>query len=414
MLKTDLKSIATAALAEVHPARAVQSALQEITQKKSESEYYLIAIGKAAWPMARAAWRLLPKQIVAGFVLTKYQHAGGPLADFQIWEAAHPVPDNNSRLATSALLKFIQQIPAQGSVIFLLSGGGSALLEKPLPGLQLAEIRQITEKLLRQAAPIQQINTLRKHLSAVKGGRLAQLIAPAQIHALILSDVVGNRLDSIASGPVSPDPSTCAQAAEIVQKYQLQLSTAAAQALQIETPQQISNVTTQVIGSVETICQVAAEIAKNLGYQTQIVSTTVQGSQADLLAEIVSTYHQVRNSSLEKPRAYIWGGETVLRVQGNGLGGRNQELALRLTPYLAEDPNAAFMALGTDGTDGPTDAAGGIIDGSSYQKLQDAGCDLQKILQANDSYHALQKIGDLLKTGPTGTNLNDLNILLLK
>ena len=320
------------------------------------------------------------------------------------------MPDENSFTAAEAALELVRDLDSSDTVLFLLSGGGSALFEKPLiPGKELADI---TRQLLASGADIVEMNTIRKRLSAVKGGRFALACAPAQVFSIVLSDIVGDPLDMIASGPVYPDRSTCEEAVAIAEKYQLKLSSAARELLRQETPKELTNVTTVVTGSVRELCAAAAAACRELGYEPVLLTDSLTGESREagrLLADIVQ---KNANDLTGGRKAVIAGGETVVHLTGKGMGGRNQELALAAAPGIAGLPAAVF-SVGSDGTDGPTDAAGGYVDGETAAELARQGIDVSRVLAENDSYHALQAVGGLIVTGPTGTNVNDVAVALI-
>ncbi|MBQ9959820.1 MAG: glycerate kinase [Oscillospiraceae bacterium] len=393
-------------LQSVLPDRAVCRAIEQLTVR---GRLLLVAAGKAAWQMAAAAQNALGSRIEAGVVITKYGHVKGELAGIRCFEAGHPIVDENSVAATEQALQLVQNLTADDTVLFLLSGGGSALFEKPL--IPLAELADINAQLLRSGADITEINTVRKRLSAVKAGRFALACAPAQVFSVMLSDVLGDPLDVIASGPAYPDSSTAADALRIAKKYSLLLSEQARQCLSAETPKTLSNVQTHVTGSVRQLCQSAAEACKALGYEPVILTDSLccEAREAgQMLAERVRAH-----SACGVPTAFIAGGETVVRVTGQGLGGRNQELALAAAKGIAGLADAAVFSVGSDGTDGPTDAAGGYVDGDTQRRLAEAGLDIDDVLSRNDSYHALKVVDGLIFTGPTGTNVNDVAVALV-
>jgi hydroxypyruvate reductase len=295
------------------------------------------------------------------------------------------------------------------SVLFLLSGGGSALFEKPLVSGE--ELQDITSQLLACGADIVQINTIRKRLSAVKGGRFAQSCYPAKVFSIVLSDIIGDPLDMIASGPACADSSTCRQAVEIAETYELKLSPEAAACLQVETPKNLTNVTTRITGSVRELCRAAAEAAEKLGYEAAILTDRMdcQAKEAGRYFARIAKEHKDSGRKL----AFIAGGETVVKLTGTGKGGRNQELALAAAEGIRGMDGVCVFSVGSDGTDGPTDAAGGYVDGNTATCLEQQGIDLQQILRDNDAYHALEKTGGLIITGPTGTNVNDVAVVLL-
>ena len=404
-LRQDADAIIRAAIAAVLPDEAVRRALKG---RHFPGRVLLVAAGKAAWQMARAAVEALGP-VDAGVVVTKYGHVQGKLPGVICYEAGHPVPDENSFRATQAALDLVAGAKETDTVLFLLSGGGSALFEKPLiPG---GELQDITQQLLACGAGIVEMNTIRKRLSAVKGGRFALACAPARVYSIVLSDILGDPLDMIASGPAVPDRSTCAQAQAIAETYGLRLSGAARACLQQETPKVLDNVETHITGSVRELCAAAAAACGQLGYQPVLLTDHLDCEAREagrFLADIART-HAGRGQKV----AYLAGGETVVRLTGHGLGGRNQELALAAAPGLAGLPAAVF-SVGSDGTDGPTDAAGGYVDGDTAAALAARGLDAGTVLADNDAYHALQAVDGLIVTGPTGTNVNDVAVVLVR
>ena len=403
-LRQDADAIIRAAIAAVLPDEAVRRALKG----RHFPGRVLVAAGKAAWQMARAAVEALGP-VDAGVVVTKYGHVQGKLPGVACYEAGHPVPDENSFRATQAALDLVAGAKETDTVLFLLSGGGSALFEKPLiPG---GELQDITQQLLACGADIVEMNTIRKRLSAVKGGRFALACAPARVYSIVLSDILGDPLDMIASGPAVPDRSTCAQAQAIAETYGLRLSEAARACLQQETPKALDNVETHITGSVRELCAAAAAACGQLGYKPVLLTDHLDCEAREagrFLADIART-HAGRGQAT----AYLAGGETVVRLTGHGLGGRNQELALAAAPGLAGLPAAVF-SVGSDGTDGPTDAAGGYVDGDTAAALDARGLDAGAVLADNDAYHALQAVDGLIVTGPTGTNVNDVAVVLVR
>lgn len=406
-LRSDANTIIEQSIRAVLPDEAVRRAL---SGRAFSGRVLLVAAGKAAWQMASAAAAQLGDGLTAGVVVTKYDHVKGPIPRCTCYEAGHPVPDENSFAATQAALDLVKDAGEGDTVLFLLSGGGSALFEKPLVSGE--ELQNITGQLLACGADIVEMNTLRKRLSAVKGGRFAQLCAPAKVFAVVLSDILGDPLDMIASGPACPDSSTCAQALAVVEKYHLTLSDAAMECLRQETPKQLDNVETQITGSVRQLCAAAAQVCRQLGYEPVILTDQLccQAKEAgSFLASIVKTH-----ACPEHPMAFIAGGETVVQLTGKGKGGRNQELALAAAEGIAGMDNAAVFSVGSDGTDGPTDAAGGYVDGSTRAALLAEGLTVHGVLADNDAYHALKKTGGLIVTGPTGTNVNDVALALVR
>lgn len=406
-LRKDAETIIHAAIASALPDQAVERALSGFRLPET---LFLVSVGKAGWQMASAASRILGRRIQKGIVITKYGHSKGPLSRMEIFEAGHPVPDENSIRAAEAARDLAASLKEGDALLFLLSGGGSALFELPL--LPLSELMDITGQLLACGADITEINTIRKRLSAVKGGRFARLCAPARVYSVILSDILGDPLDMIASGPTAPDTSTCAQALEIVKKYRLKLSEKALSLLEQETEHFLGNAENQVTGSVRQLCRAAASAAQELGYRPFLLTDSLccTARDAGSFLSSIARSHQDTEESL----AFLAGGETIVRLTGSGLGGRSQELALAACPGLSGLSNTCVFSFGSDGTDGPTDAAGGYVDQDTLASLQAQGISAAAFLQNNDAYHALQKCGGLIMTGPTGTNVNDLSVLLIK
>ena len=406
ILRSHADAIVAASIRAGQPDEAVSRAL---AGQNFPGRVVLVAAGKAAWQMAKAAYDCMGDRINAGVVVTKYDHVMGPIGNFTCCEAGHPVPDENSFAGTQKALDLVADLQPTDTVLFLLSGGGSALFEKPLvPGPVLQDI---TNQLLACGADIIEINTIRKRLSAVKGGRFAECCAPAHVFSIVLSDILGDPLDMIASGPAVPDSSTCGQAVAIAEKYGLKLTDEARDLLTRETPKHLTNVTTQINGSVRELCVAAANVARELGYEpiTLTDQLVCQAKEAgSFLASVLKTH-----AGCGKKLAFIAGGETVVQLTGHGKGGRNQELALAAAVGIDGIPGAAVFSVGSDGTDGPTDAAGGYVDHQTASELKAQGISIYNVLQDNDAYHALQKTGGLIITGPTGTNVNDVAVALL-
>ena len=405
-LRSDAETIIAAAIEAVKPDEAVERALASFVPGSGRT--LLVAAGKAAWQMANAAVRVLGR-VDGGVVVTKYGHVMGEIPGVVCCEGGHPVPDAGSFRGTGQALELVKGLTAEDSVIFLLSGGGSALFEAPLVSGE--ELQDITRQLLACGADIVEINTIRKRLSGVKGGRFARKCAPARVFGIVLSDILGDPLDMIASGPTCPDSSTCAQAVAIVKKYNLQVRDAVWALLNRETPKSLDNVTTQITGSVRELCEAAAKTCAQLGYKPVVLTDRLcceARHAGSFLASIAATHNGPR-----EPLAFLTGGETVVHLVGKGKGGRNQELALAAAPGIA-GLNAAVFSVGSDGTDGPTDAAGGYVDGDTMKEFNRLGVDVFSVMQNNDAYHALEKCGGLIKTGPTGTNVNDVAVLLIR
>jgi len=403
----DAKAIMNAALHAAMPDTAVEKALTQLPE--CQGKLVLIATGKAAWQMAAAAHKILSHRIHHGVVCTKYDHCKGPIGNLILSEGGHPVPDENSYKSTQLAIDAVKDLTQEDVVLFLVSGGGSALFEKPL--IPEAEMADITRQLLACGADIVEINTLRKRLSAVKGGKFAQLCAPAKVFSIILSDVLGDPLDMIASGPAYPDSATKEQALAIIEKYKLCLSDAAKALMEIETPKTLENVESHITGSVKQLCVAAAAKAEELGYRPIVLTASLscEARDAGSFLASIAQYHAGCGEKL----AFIAGGETVVHLTGKGKGGRNQELALSGARGIRGLENAVLFSLGSDGTDGPTDAAGGIVDGTTVEKLKEKGISIDAVLQDNDAYNALKAVDSLIITGPTGTNVNDLSVLLM-
>ena len=406
-LRADANAIVSASIKAVQPDEAVSRAL---SGQNFSGRVVLVAAGKAAWQMAKAAYDCLGERIDNGVVVTKYDHVMGPVGNFTCCEAGHPVPDENSFAGTQKALDLVADLKPEDTVLFLLSGGGSALFEKPLvPGEVLQDI---TGQLLACGADIVEINTIRKRLSAVKGGRFAQHCAPAHVFSIVLSDILGDPLDMIASGPAVPDTSTCEQALAIAEKYNLKLTDEAKNLLAQETPKELTNVTTQINGSVRELCVAAANVARELGYEPVMLTDQLvcQAKEAgSFLASILKTH-----AGSGKSMAFLAGGETVVHLTGKGKGGRNQELALAAAAGIEGIPGTAVFSVGSDGTDGPTDAAGGYTDYETAATLREHGIEIYQVLQNNDAYNALKVSDGLIITGPTGTNVNDVAVALLR
>ena len=407
-LRNDADIIIKEAIQNVLPDSAVVRALQEMDIKCPR--IHVVAVGKAAWQMAAAASKYLGSRICRGIVITKYGHVKGDIPDMTCFEAGHPVPDANSFAATGEVLRMVRPLGASDAVLFLLSGGGSALFEKPL--IPADELETITHQLLASGADIVEMNTIRKRLSGVKGGRFAMMCAPAPVYSIVLSDILGDPLDMIASGPACPDSSTCEQAQAIVEKYGLRLSAQAWECLKKETPHRLEHVYTQITGSVRQLCRAAADACRALGYTPLLLTDHLdcEAREAGAFLAAIARTHQEDAQRL----AFIAGGETVVHVTGKGKGGRNQELTLSAARGISGIKRAAIFSVGSDGTDGPTDAAGGYCDGETEETLNALGIDIYETLQNNDAYTALDMCGGLIRTGPTGTNVNDVAVVLLR
>ena len=408
-LRQDADTIIASSLKAMLPDAAVRRALESEAFYPQGGRILLVAVGKAAWQMAHTAVAALGR-VDEGIVITKYGHVRGTIPGVTCYEAGHPVPDENSFAATEKVLTMVQNLTNQDTVLFLLSGGGSALFEKPLiPG---TELQELTNRLLAGGADIVEMNTIRKRLSAVKGGRFALACAPAKIFSIVLSDILGDPLDMIASGPAVPDSSTSEQAIAIARKYRLPLSKEALTCLTQETPKILNNVTTQITGSVRELGKAAADACRTLSYTPILLTDRLccEAREAGSFLGSIAHTHAGQGQKL----AFIAGGETIVHLTGNGLGGRNQELALAAAPELSGLAGCCVFSIGSDGTDGPTDAAGGYTDGDTCASLAAHGLDVFTVLQNNNAYPALKAVDGLVITGATGTNVNDVSVALIQ
>ena len=357
-MNQDAKKIMKAALKEAMPGAAVQNALSKI--RFGKGKLIVVAAGKAGWEMGNAAYKVLGKQIDAGIVITKYEHSKGKIGNLEICEAGHPVPDENSYNSTAKALELVKGLGKEDNVLFLLSGGGSALFEQPM--IPYDEMADVTKQLLASGADIVEMNTIRKRLSAVKGGKFALACAPAHVFTVVLSDIIGDPLDMIASGPAYPDSSTCRDAQEIAERYGLKLSAEAKKLLATETPKKLNNVTTHVTGSVKQLCASAAKTCRELGYKPVFLTASLscEAREAGAFLGSIAANHQDEKKSI----AFLAGGETVVHLTGKGKGGRNQELALAAAPFIKDCKGTCVFSFGSDGTDGPTDAIEGSLLGA--------------------------------------------------
>ncbi|MBN1286232.1 MAG: glycerate kinase [Anaerolineae bacterium] len=422
-------SVLDAALDAADPVKAVKRHVQfdgsmlrtgDRTYDLAQHEHlYVVGGGKAGAAMASAVEDILGDRITAGVINVKYGYTN-PTRYIEINEAGHPIPDEAGVNGARRMLDLARAAGARDLVLCLISGGGSALMTAPAAGVTLADMQQLTEALLRSGATINEINAIRKHLSQIKGGHLAHLAYPATVVSLILSDVVGSPLDVIASGPTVPDGATFADARAIIARYGIAGDipasiTAHLARAEVETPKAgdpvFERVQNQIIAGNDIAAQAALEQACFLGFNSMILSTYVEGEAREVAKVFAAVAREILvcQRPLRRPACLIAGGETTVTLHGAGRGGRNQEMALAAAPRLdglGED--VMVIALATDGTDGPTDAAGGIADGTTLTRARAAGLDLWAHLANNDSYHFLQRLGDLIVTGPTNTNVNDL------
>jgi glycerate 2-kinase len=387
----------------------------------------VLGAGKASARMAEACEGILGAWIDSGLVITKYGHAR-PLSRVQVLEAGHPLPDAAGLRGAGAMMALLKQSRPEDLILFLTSGGCSALLPAPTPPITLKEKQRLTILLLRSGAAIQEINTVRKHISQTKGGRLAKLAYPATVINLIISDVVGDSLDSIGSGPFVPDPSTFQEAWGVLNKYRL-LKTAPQAIVNhlkagihrqaAETPKPgdpcFRKVRNFILARNRSALKAAADRAGAFDFNPLVLTSQVQGEARELAKFYGALAKEIHSSGhpVKPPACLIAGGEPTVTVKGKGLGGRNMELSLAVAREIKGLPKTVFLSAGTDGTDGPTDAAGAIVDGRTWERAMKKGIALEKKLEQNDSYHFFEEAGGLVITGPTGTNVMDVHILLI-
>lgn len=408
IIQEEAMQIIETALHDAKPDEAVKRALADLPEVSGK--IVLVSFGKAAWSMSAAAEHVLGDKISEGICITKYGHVQGKIPHVTCYEAGHPVPDENSFSATRKAEALVHNLSSDDLVLLLVSGGGSALFEDPLIAPQ--ELQDITKQLLACGADITEINIIRKRLSDVKGGKFAEKCRPARVFSIVLSDIIGDPLDSIASGPAYPDSHTCQEALAIADKYALKLSDRARSLLNVETPKQLDHVETRITGSVRQLCRSAENECIRLGYQPVFLTSSLncEAKEAGSFLASIARDHQ----NIETSTAWILGGETIVHLHGSGLGGRNQELVLSAAAGIGDCHDICIFSIGSDGTDGPTDAAGGIVDEHTCDNLKSQGISISSVLADNDSYHALKRAGALVVTGPTGTNVNDLTVLLIK
>jgi glycerate 2-kinase len=430
-----IAEVVRTALAAVEPGAAVHRHVQrqgsrlsvggQIYDLDAVDRTWVVGGGKAATAMAGALVPLLGEHLAGGLVVTRYGHAdrGIDTGPIEVAEAGHPLPDAAGVAATERMTALVRQATGRDLVLAVLSGGASALLTLPAEGLALHHLILTTELLLRSGATISELNCVRKHLSQIKGGGLARLADPAPVVALVLSDVVGDPLEVIASGPTSPDPTTFADAWAVVERYRLArllpqavaarlragLEGAAAETLKPGESlfQRVQNV---IVGSNRLAAEAAVESARRLGFHALLLSTFVEGEAREVgrVAAALAREAVTHGRPAARPACLVWGGETTVTVRGQGKGGRNQELALAAALALEDLPGVLLLALGTDGSDGPTDAAGAVASGQTVPRARGLSLDPRVYLANNDAYPFFDALGDLLRTGPTGTNVNDL------
>jgi len=421
-----------AALDAVDPAAAVKRHVQRCGQSllvgnmaydlNAYRRVLVVGAGKAGAPMAQAIEEVLGDRITAGHVNVKYGHAT-PTRIVTVTEAGHPIPDEAGVAGSRAIAALLEDAGEDDLVVCLISGGGSALMTLPVEGVSLADMKALTDALLRRAATINEINTIRKHLDRLKGGNLARLAYPARVLALLLSDVVGNPLDVIASGPTVPDPTTFADAYALLERHGLVEEAPAAVLAHLrrgvrgeipDTPKPgdpvFARTQNQIVASNDLAASAAERAAAQLGFNPLVLSTYVEGEAREVAKVLVAIGREILASErpVRRPACVIAGGETTVTVRGEGKGGRNQEMALMAAIALAGMGDVTIACLATDGTDGPTDAAGGLVDSATVARGEAAGRSVFEALAANDAYTFLDSAGDLLVTGPTNTNVNDL------
>lgn len=432
-----VERIIGAALEAADPRAAVRSAVRRegVRIVIGENVYDLsnlrrvrvVGIGKAAQAMTAGLVDVLGDRLVDGLIITKHIDPAGTLPGWiRVLPGGHPVPSVESALSTQALVEFLEDGTTEDLVFCLISGGGSALMTLPVEGVSLEDMQALTRLLLACGADIREMNTLRKHLDQVKGGGLARRVAPARLVTLVLSDVIGSPLDGIASGPTVADSSTYANALDILHKYGIYEQTPASIRSVLERGVRgeitetvkpgdacLENTISQVVASNPQAAAAGLAQAKREGFQTLLLTTYLQGEASQVGGMLASILREIDASRqpLPRPACVIAGGETTVTLRGSGLGGRNQEMALGAAFLLSGLPNVALVTLGTDGEDGPTDAAGAIATGETIERARASGCNPLEYLQNNDAYHFFEALGDLLITGPTGTNVNDLAFL---
>lgn len=425
------EQIFRAALQASAPGTAVRQQTEPLRTRYREGGFQrllIVGFGKAAPAMASALVESLDDLVDTGLIVTKYGHAALPLPEkIKVFEAGHPVPDAHGLQATGEILRLVQAADARTLIVTLISGGGSALLVAPKEGISLADKQQSTGLLLKAGADIGELNTVRKHLSRIKGGRLAEAAYPAKVVSLILSDVIGDRLDVIASGPTAPDPTTYGDALDVLARYQLSedvplpvmaLLRRGVRGVIPETPKSgsliLGGVENLIIGSNRQALAAAARAAQELGFTVSIVADDQVGEARQVARQL--TQQALAAASVNKgkpPLCLLVGGETTVTVRGQGKGGRNMELALAFAIEIEGHPGITLLSAGTDGTDGPTDAAGAMVDGTTIATARELGLNPQDYLDDNNSYAFFEKCGGLLVTGATGTNVMDIQVILI-
>lgn len=407
-LKDDALYVVKAAVAQAHPRQTMRQALDDL--RLYGGRLRVIAIGTAAWDMAEAAAGILGNRIECGLVITSYGGSRGALARMNVMEAGYPVPDVNSVRATDAAIALVQGLGVEDTVLMLISGGGSSLLEKPLIPLPLYATTM--SALMHCGADIRQTNLIRKRLSAVKGGRFAKLCAPAGVLGLLLSDVMGDAPEVIASGPISPDPTTVQEAEGTLLRLLPDAPEVIRALMRRETPKALTNAETRVIGNVSLLVRSAAHALQRLGYETVVLSDRLScdAAEAGRFLAAIALSHQQDNRSV----AFLVGGQTAFCTADPAAGGRNMALALAAAPLLDGLRDTALFAAASDGLDGATDAAGGYVDHRTAGRLRAAGIEIPEALGNQGVLRALRATDGLLYTGPTGTRVNDIAAVLIR
>ena len=427
-----VEEIYYAAIKAVEPYNAVLSQKEKIRKVYEEGNFnklFVVGFGKASPSMAMAIEDNFSEVITEGVIVTKYGHTKRNLKSvIKVYEAGHPLPDENGLKATEKIKNLLSAADEKTMVLCLISGGGSSLLVAPVDGIDLASKREINSLLLNSGAEIEEINTVRKHLSKVKGGRLAELAYPAKVLSLIISDVIGDKIDVIASGPTAPDPSTYEDAIEVLKKYNLwkkipqnikEVLEKGRKGLVHETPKRDSKIFEKVeniiVGSNKIALRSAKKKAEEMGFETEILTFELKGEAREAgrwLAEKAVRF--LNSKGRNRKICLLSGGETTVSVKGNGTGGRNMEFALSFAMEIEGKNGITLLSAGTDGTDGPTDAAGAIVDGETIKKAKRMGINPGAYLKKNDSYNFFKKVGGLFITGPTGTNVMDIQVVILE
>lgn len=425
-LRQDAFACLRAAIQAVDPARLV---LEHLSQRpEMTGRVYLAGLGKAAGAMAVGARAALGEQLADGVLIVPDNVNIQALPGVRAFRAGHPIPDDRGVRAALSMLQMAERLQKDDVLLCALSGGGSSLMTLPSEGVTLEEVRQTTDLLLRAGATIQELNCVRKRLDRLKGGRLARAAAPARVVALVLSDVVGDPLDVIASGPISPDSTTFETAVHLLKNRSLWTQVPDAVRRHLvrgldgqadESPALgdpcFQGVEARVVGNNRLAAEAARGEAQRRGYQTRLLSTSITGEAREVGSALAALGREMRHGDpLGLPGCVVAGGETTVTVQGTGKGGPNQELALGAALALDGEPGILLASVGTDGIDGPTDAAGAFADGSTVERARAAGLDPAAALTRNDSYPFFQALGDLVMTGPTGTNVMDLHIILVR